>query len=135
MYSVYLVDYNSDPTADNPVVCKDELYIYDPITHDEGLALIEPTLSLKASKAGSFSFTIPPTNYGYGRVIRGLTRVVVLKDDKIKFMGRINTEDRDLYLNQEIKAEGALSYLNDSLSEKKTFTYKSLVELLTYIFN
>lgn len=135
MYSVYLVDYNSDPTADNPIVCKDELYIYDPITHDEGLALIEPKLSLKASKAGSFSFTIPPTNYGYGRVIRGLTRVVVLKDDKIKFMGRINTEDRDLYLNQKIKAEGALSYLNDTLSEKKTFTYKSLFELLTYIFN
>lgn len=134
MYSVYITDYNSTPTEDNVTVSRDELYIYDPITHDEGLALIEPILSLKASKVCSFSCTIPPTNYGYGRIIRGLTRIVVLKDDKVKFMGRINTEDRDLYLNQEIEAEGALAYLNDTLSEKKIYTYSSLFEILSDIF-
>lgn len=135
MYSVYITDYNSTPTEDNVTASRDELYIYDPITHDEGLALIEPILSLKASKVCSFSCTIPPTNYGYGRIIRGLTRIVVLKDDKVKFMGRINTEDRDLYLNQEIEAEGALAYLNDTLSEKKIYTYSSLFEILSDIFN
>ena len=135
MYSVYITDYNSTPTEDNVTVAHDELYIYDPITHDEGLALIEPILSLKASKVCSFSCTIPPTNYGYGKIIRGLTRVVVLKDDKVKFMGRINTEDRDLYLNQEIEAEGALAYLNDTLSEKKIYTYSSLFEILSDIFD
>lgn len=134
MYSVYITDYNSTPTEDNVTVAHDELYIYDPITHDEGLALIEPILSLKASKVCSFSCTIPPTNYGYGKIIRGLTRIVVLKDDKVKFMGRINTEDRDLYLNQELEAEGALAYLNDTLSEKKIYTYSSLFEILSDIF-
>jgi hypothetical protein len=134
MYSVYITDYNSTPTEDNVTVSHDELYIYDPITHDEGLALIEPILSLKVSKVCSFSCTIPPTNYGYGKIIRGLTRIVVLKDDKVKFMGRINTEDRDLYLNQELEAEGALAYLNDTLSEKKIYTYSSLFEILSDIF-
>lgn len=134
MYSVYLLDYNSTPTADTPTPSKEKLYIYDPITHDEGLAITEPSLSLEANKVGSFTCTIPPTNYGFGRIIKGLTRIVVEKDNKIKFMGRIFNEDRDLYLNQEIEAEGALGYLNDSLSEKKTLVGMTLPELLDYIF-
>lgn len=135
MYSVYLLDYNSTPTADTPTPSKEKLYIYDPITYDEGLAVSEPVLSLEANKVGSFSCVIPPTNYGFGRIIKGLTRIVVEKDNKIKFMGRIFNEDRDLYLNQEIKAEGALGYLNDSLTDKRILIDLSLSELLNYIFD
>ena len=143
MYSVYLTDYNSTPTADTATPTRKKLYIYDPITHDEGLIATEPTLSLDVSKAGSFSCTIPETNYGYGRIIKGLTRVVVEKNNKIIFMGRVNDEDRDLYLNQKIIAEGALAYLNDSLTDKKTFTSETtsgeyeptLPKLINYIFN
>jgi len=134
MYSVYLIDYNSTPTADTPTPSKEKLYIYDPITYDEGLAIEEPTLSIEANKVGTFNCTLPPTNYGFGRIIKGLTRLVVEKDNKIKFMGRIFNEDRDLYLNQTIEAEGALGYLNDSLTEKKTLVGMTLPELLSYIF-
>ena len=135
MYSVYLTDYNSTPTADAATPTRKKLYIYDPITHDEGLIATEPTLNIEINKAGSFSCTIPETNYGYGRIIKGLTRVVVEKDNKIIFMGRVNDEDRDLYLNQKIIAEGALAYLNDSLTDKKTHVKKTLSELINYIFN
>lgn len=134
MYTVSLFEYNTTPTATVPTPATDELYIYDPLTTDEGLMLTEPILSLEASCAGSFSCTLPETNYGYGRIIRHRTRLAVRKDDKIIFMGRINTDDRDLYLNQKIEAEGALAYLNDSLTEKKTFTKVSLEYLLNYIF-
>lgn len=135
MYSVYLLDYNTNPTADTPTPSREPLYIYDAVIHDEGLMVIEPNLSLEANKSGSFSCSLPQTNYGFGRIIKGVTRVVVTKDEKVIFMGRINSEDRDLYLNQKIIGDGALSYLNDSLSEKKTLVNLSLFDLLTYIFN
>ena len=122
MYTVSLFEYNTTPTATDPTPATDELYIFDPLTTDEGLMLTEPILSLEASCAGSFSCILPETNYGYGRIIRRRTRLVVRKDNKIIFMGRVNTEDRDLYLNQTIEAEGALAYLNDSLTDKKVFT-------------
>ena len=134
MYSVYLIDYNTTPTADVPVPSREKLYIYDPITYDEGLAIEEPTLSIEANKVGTFNCTLPPTNYGYGRIVKGVTRLVVEKDNKIKFMGRIFNEDRDLYLNQSIEAEGALGYLNDSLTDKRTLVGLTLPELLSYIF-
>ena len=142
MYSVSLMEYNTTPTSDIPTPATDELYIYDPLTTDEGLMITEPILSLEASCAGSFSCTLPETNYGYGRIIKHRTRLTVRKDDKIIFMGRINSEERDLYLNQKIKAEGALAYLNDSLTEKKVFTASndetnttsSLFDILDYVF-
>lgn len=135
MYSVYLTDYNATPNQVTPTVSGDELYIYNPIVSDEEYTIIEPTLSLKSSQAGTFSATLPYVNYGYARIIKGLTRAVVKRNDKIIFMGRINSEERDLYLNQKFTAEGALSYLNDSLTDKRTLVDKTLAELLIYIFN
>lgn len=141
MYSVSLMEYNTTPTSDIPTPSTDELYIYEPLTSDEGLMLTEPVLSLMASSAGSFSCNIPETNYGYGKIIKRRTRVIVRKDDKVIFMGRINSEDRDLYLTEKIEAEGALAYLNDSLTEKKVFTASNktettstLSDILTYVF-
>lgn len=142
MYSVCLVDYNGTPEIDTPTVVNNELYIYDPVTNDEGLVVIDPMLSLEVSKAGSFSCSLPQTNYGFGRIIDKVTRLVVRKNNKIIFIGRINSEDRDLYLTQKIIAEGALAYLNDSLTEKKTLVASNdaqnpattLFKLLDYIF-
>lgn len=135
MYTVYLTDYNSTPEGNQITPTRDELYIFNPIIYDDGVITIEPTLRLEASKAGSFSCTLTPTNNGYGKIIRGLTRVVVKKKEKIIFIGRINNDEKDLYLNQKITAEGSLAYLNDSLSDKNTFVNKTLSEILTYIFN
>lgn len=134
MYSVSLMEYNTTPTSDIPTPSTDELYIYEPLTSDEGLILTEPVLYLESSSVGSFSCNIPETNYGYGKIIKRRTRVIVRKDDKVIFMGRINSEDRDLYLTEKIEAEGALAYLNDSLTEKKTYSYKSLPYILNDIF-
>lgn len=135
MYSVYLIDYNSTPTAWTPTPVREKLYIYDQLTHDEGMMLTEPELYRAVSSAGSFSFNLPKTNYGYGKIIKTVTRVVVEKDDKVIFMGRINSDDEDLWQNQKISAEGALTYLNDSVSEKKIYKSKTLNEIVDDIFS
>jgi hypothetical protein len=129
MYTVSLLDYDSDTP-------KEELYIYDPVSSDEQMMLIKPTLTIGASEAGTFIATLPMSNYGYGKIIKRLTRVIVRKNEKIIFMGRVNSDEKDLYLNQTIKAEGALSYLNDTLTTKRVFTHQqsNLLNLLLLIF-
>ena len=142
MYTVSLIDYNSTPTGVTPTPSKEELYIYDPRIYDEGLCITDPVLTLTASQAGSFTCKLPITNYGHNKIIKKLTRLIVRKDNKIIFMGRINSDSKDLYLNDEIKAEGALAYLNDSLTGKRVFTpsnnesstSSSLFDILSYIF-
>ena len=129
MYSVYLTDYNATPNERQETITKEKLYIYDQLNHDEALMITEPILNLEASKAGSFSFNLPQTNTGYNKIIRGLTRVVVEKDDHIIFMGRILESDNDIWMNTKVAVDGALTYLNDSISEKKIFTNKNVYEI------
>lgn len=139
MYSVYLRDYNSTPSERFVTRSSEKLYIYDQISSDESLAVVEPDLNLAASKAGEFTCTIPRTNNGFNKIIKGVTRLFVTKNEKIIFMGRINEVKEDLWLNQVIMAEGALAYLNDSLSEKKIYSNENnnqtLEFLLTDILN
>lgn len=133
MYSVYLRDYNSTPSERFVTRSSEKLYIYDQITSDESLAIVEPDLTLVTSKAGDFTCTIPRTNNGFNKIIKGVTRLFVTKNEKIIFMGRINEVEEDLWLNQVITAEGALAYLNDSLSEKKIYSNENNNQTLEYL--
>lgn len=135
MYTVYLTDYNSTPTARFETLSSDKLYIYDPMSQEEGYGLVDPTLNIEANKAGTFRATIPQTNYGYNAVIKGRTRAVVEKNNKIIFIGRIKSVESDIYDNQAIYAEGALAYLNDSLTNKKVYKNQSLFQLLKAVFD
>ena len=111
MYSVYLRDYNSTPSERFITRSSEKLYIYDQISSDESLAIVEPELNLAASKAGEFTCTIPRTNNGFNKIIKGVTRLFVTKNEKIIFMGRTNEVEEDIWLNQVITAEGALAYM------------------------
>lgn len=133
MYSVYLRDYNSTPSERFVTRSSEKLYIYDQVSSDESLAIVEPELTLAASKAGEFTCTIPRTNNGFNKIIKGVTRLFVTKNEKIIFMGRINEVEEDLWLNQVIIAEGALAYLNDSLSEKKIYSNENNNQTLEFL--
>ena len=133
MYSVYLRDYNSTPSERFVTRSREKLYIYDQISSDESLAIVEPELNLAASKAGEFTCTIPRTNNGFNKIIKGVTRLFVTKNEKIIFMGRINEVEEDIWLNQVITAEGALAYLNDSLSEKKIYSNENNNQTLEFL--
>lgn len=135
MYTVSLIDYNANPSASEVTPTREELYIYKPGVSDDGLALTEPTLSIAASTAGTFTCKLPVTNYGYNKVIKKVTRLIVRKDNKIIFMGRINSNEKDIFLNDTIKAEGALAYLNDSLTDKRVFTASNTTPTTSSLYN
>ena len=43
-----------------------EICIYDDWSDAEEIRLIDPQLELERNSAGSFTFTLPPTNIAYG---------------------------------------------------------------------
>ena len=138
MYRIYLLDWKETPLSST--YSKEKLYIYDPITHDDGYAMTEPTVDIEASKTYTFTCTLYPTNYGFDKIEKGITRLVVEKDSKVKFMGKITSSDNDIYNNLRIEATGVLDYLNDTLTIKKVLTNDdfdgglTLTNLLSYIF-
>lgn len=113
MYSIYAGD-----------VC-----IFDDSVENIRVKLIEPTLTMEDSAAGSLEFTLPIQNEGYGNDRYG-NPVIELMRTTIKvyrrleingtyvteeiWEGRPITEEHDFYNNRKIYCEGELAYLNDT---------------------
>lgn len=96
--------------------------LYDPkILSDEAM-LIDPVLTLEEGAAGSFEFTIPPTNKLYSQVTR-LSSVITVKDnDEVIWEGRPISDSLDFWNNRKVYCEGALAYLNDTIQPLAEYT-------------
>lgn len=99
MYSVYV----------------DGTCIYDDTAIIDDYAIINPTLTLEDNSAGSFEFTLPPTNKGYGIVKRMTSEIVVKRGADELWSGRPVQDEYDIFKNQRIVCEGELAYLNDTI--------------------
>lgn len=93
----------------------DGVCIYDDVGIVEEYAIINPVLTMEDNAAGSFEFTIPPTNAGYGLVKRMTSEVVVMRGGSELWSGRPITDDYDIFKNQKVVCEGELAYLNDTI--------------------
>lgn len=105
MYSVYV----------------DGTCIYDDTAIIDDYAIINPTLTLEDNSAGSFEFTLPPTNKGYGIVKRMVSEIIVKRGATELWSGRPVQDDYDIFKNQKIICEGELAYLNDTIQPPKEY--------------
>lgn len=126
MFSVYVEDKNG---LNKTCIFHDE-------SIDLALKLISPQLELEDNSAGSFQFTMYPSNQGYGLIPDTTTDHVSILTSTIRIYrewttpsetvgnppswhkeevweGRPLSEDKDFYNGRVIYCEGALSYLND----------------------
>lgn len=94
--------------------------IYNPEVDD--LLLLDPTLELELNHAGSFSFTLPPSNRHYNSIKKMTTEISVYQDNELLFIGRAISDTPDFYNRKKIECEGALAYLNDSIQRPKKYT-------------
>ena len=76
--------------------------------------LIDATLTLEDSAAGSFEFTIPPQNACYNLITKMVTHITVYRDNEKIWGGRAVSEEMDFYRNRTYFCEGELAYLNDT---------------------
>ena len=89
---------------------------------DRELIITKPKLTLEMGKAGSFEFSIPPTNRFYSRLQQLKTIITVEYDDIEIFRGRVLTNSRGFNNVRKIYCEGNLAYLVDSVQKGEKYS-------------
>lgn len=94
--------------------------------------LIDPELTLEKNSAGKLIFGLTPDSAGYSIIQRMSTTLYFLSGEDILWEGRVITEQMGLNRTKTYTAEGALSYLNDTLQPLKSYntTFKSYISSL-----
>lgn len=148
MFSVYVEDKNG---LNKTCIFHDE-------SIDLALKLISPQLELEDNSAGSFQFTMYPSNQGYGLIPDTTTDHVSILSSTVRIYrewttpsetagnppywhkeeiweGRPLTEDKDFYNARVVYCEGAFSYLNDICQPVKEYKRDDGgdVELIDYV--
>ena len=88
--------------------------IYNDMHLTESATAISPTLNMADNTAGSLSLTLPPGNAGYDLVEKLSSEIIVYRDGKEIWAGRILSEKKDFINQRVLECEGELSYLNDT---------------------
>ena len=101
----------------------DNLLIHSDITPLDTVKVINPTLTLEDSSAGSLEMVLPPTNVGYSQDVlkRMVTNIVVKCNGEFLWGGRILQDDFDFWNNRKMICEGELAFLNDSIQPPKKY--------------
>ena len=94
------------------ILC-DSCVLYDPRLPD--FFVLEPELTQKKNEPGELTFTIPKEHPNYGVLEKLKSRIKVYRDDALIWMGRAIEDNRDLYENRRVIAEGVLAFLLDSV--------------------
>ena len=100
----------------------DDLLIFDDVSPDVSLKLINPKLTLAINASGSLEFTMPNTNAGYNAIKHRKTTLYVYRDGVEIWRGRAISEKRDFYNSRSYVCEGALSFLNDTANQSSIIT-------------
>lgn len=117
------------------VLC-DGLPIYD--LRDEELVLFDPKAILEVNTAGSFDFKMPPKHPQYDIIKKMRSCVEIWHDEEQLFAGRPTSDDLDFYNRKNVKCEGQLAYLNDSIqrpAEYHDMTVRGYLEALIAVHN
>ena len=112
-----------------------ELTIFDDTVEDISLKLIDPSLSLSDNSAGSFEFTLPNENVGYGRLGRMITEIYVYQNGDEIWRGRILSEEMDFQNRKKYYCEGELAYLNDTMIPPGDYKDYNIGELVRNIID
>lgn len=95
--------------------------IYDPRLVQDGYMLLDASLDLEASKAGSLTLTIPLNAVGYGTIRKLASTIVIKRDGKTIFSGRCLDEQVRWDNAVTYTCEGCLAYLVDSVQRPFVF--------------
>jgi hypothetical protein len=82
--------------------------------------------------------TLPPSNIGYGTIVRMVSDISVHKDGEEIWAGRVLSEDKDFWNNRVLFCEGELAFLNDSTQPPAEYhgqTVRGFLETLINIHN
>ena len=120
------------------MIKSDGIVIYNDKYTTEGAKAINPKLTLRDNSAGTLEITLPPGNAGYEKLKRLVSEIIVYRDNKEIWSGRIISAQKDFWNNQILTCEGELAYLNDTSQPPKVYedvTIESFLESLIEVHN
>lgn len=94
---------------------------FDSTAQDDSFTLISAELEIIAGSAGSFTFTLPPTNIAYKQMRRLTDFIDVYRDDDLIFSCRVYSIEDLFNTSQRVVCEGLLAILNDSIFRPRIF--------------
>lgn len=114
MYKIYV---------DGSLFCSSEI---------EDLAIINPEIDQEINKAGTFTFTLPPTHPNYDMIQKRTSLIDVYRDDESEplFEGVCIESAVDFYKQKKLVCEGELTFLNDSKLRPQKYQDKTVRQLL-----
>lgn len=111
------------------------IYLWDTGVVDKGLQLYETKLELEDNTSGSFNFYIPPDHPYYDLMTIRDTIISIYRNGKWMWEGRVMRVEENFYKEKNVYCEGALAYLNDTIQEKKKYTYVTVRQLFQLLIN
>lgn len=114
MYKIYV---------DGSLFCSSEI---------EELAIINPEINQEVNKAGTFTFTLPPTHPYYDTIKKRTSLIDVYRDDDTEplFEGVCIDSTIDFYKQKKLTCEGELTFLNDSRLRPQKYQNLTVRQLL-----
>lgn len=114
MYKIYV---------DGSLFCSSEI---------EELAIINPEIDQEVNKAGTFTFTLPPTHPYYNTIKKRTSLIDVYRDDDTEplFEGVCIDSTTDFWKQKKLICEGELTFLNDSNLRPQKYDDKTVRQLL-----
>lgn len=99
----------------------------------DGLAIIDPVVTLEVNKAGTFTFTIPPQHPKYNAINERTSIIEVYRDNDAEplFAGVAVEQTVDFYKQKKVSCEGEFTFFNDSTLRPKAYSGKTVTQLLT----
>ena len=98
----------------------DGICIYNDAFALDNMKVIDPKLTLEDSAAGSLSMTLPPSNIGYGTIVRMVSDISVHKDGEEIWAGRVLSEDKDFGIIEFFIVRGTCVF-NDSTQPRQYY--------------
>lgn len=111
-------------------IYSDSQLLYSPDMAYSDYALLYPKVEMEVNKAGSVTFTMPPTNPTYD-VIRKLSSIITVFDGGEEiFRGRVLHDEKDFIKQKNVYCEGEMSFFLDSIVRPYTWngSVRGLVE-------
>lgn len=116
-------------------VYADDVLIHDSYSPDKIIHLISPNLKLADNAAGSFEMTVPKDNPGYDAIRHFTTTIIIKKDNKTIWTGRVINESEDFWKRRKFTCEGALGFLNDTTQELVYYDNYTIYRFFTAIID
>lgn len=104
------------------------------IPEEEGYYLKTPLLTEEINKVAEFTFTIYDTHPNFDKLEKLVPNIIVKKDNKVIFKGRIIKEKQNMDNSKQVTCESVLAFLFDSVVRPYEFQ-GSPKELFTQFIN